>query len=406
MAIPASASQTTFYELGAQDDCIRAFNGSTWSFGNDLVQVGYLDSQHYQMQSIMRFENVQIPVNAIVSNAYITFTDAITDGTGSVSTILQGQIGNATAFSSQADFLGTRQQTSQIPWVISAQWVAGSTYVSPSVTQIVQEIVSNSSWTSGGSMAIFWGDINNGSAQVAGSCKRVWGFTQGGQSRAPTLTVTYDYSGSSYNNNSGYYYGGVWYANGTGPQYNNYNNNSSYPYNNGYTTSTVNDPRIDQIISDDKAMTVSVSSLQSSLSDISKGMGTLSTQIADTKTAATMSGAAVTSMANTVSAIQSNLTSTRGDIVALQTALNAANKVNAQLIADSAAATKSATDEIKTWLIGVVLLQVLVMLILLLIIRRLMAAPARRLRPYNQGTGLETRPSAPAPVAVDEFNDD
>jgi hypothetical protein len=193
-AIPISAagSNAIFYEVIPQDDARVTFNGTTWDYGNDYVQVGYFDANHYQMQSGMRFNNIQIPAGATITNAYITFTASNTDAVGTVNSVIWGQANGSYPYSSYSDFISRTPTANSVPWNISEQWQKGSMYKSPDLSIIIKEITGIIGGQ-GVSVNLLWGtSVAAYTTSTPGLCRRAYSFTSGGQQQAPTLTLVFD----------------------------------------------------------------------------------------------------------------------------------------------------------------------------------------------------------------------
>jgi hypothetical protein len=239
IVVPASAATTTFYEAATTDDARITFNGVTYDFDRDYIQAGYFNAQHYQMQSVMRFANVQIPAGTTITSAYIVFTAAVTDAVGTVNTAFYGRLGASNTVSSYSDFATqwSSHTNATVSWQCS-QWIANNAYQSSSIQNVVQEIVNNASWTSGGYMTIFWGDFSGTTSHVNGLCRRAYSVTSGGVNSAPRLVITYD-SGSS---------------------------STSYAY---------SDPRITQVLTYQEALTNQVAGVSASIATMQNQISTL-----------------------------------------------------------------------------------------------------------------------------------
>ena len=101
----------------------------------------------------LRFTGLSIPNGAEISEAYITFT-AQEDESGSARVKIYGHDnGNPATFSSNDDDITDRTKTSaKKTWSIG-NWTENSTYNTPDISDIVEEIVDRSDWSSGNNMA-------------------------------------------------------------------------------------------------------------------------------------------------------------------------------------------------------------------------------------------------------------
>ena len=130
----------------------------------------------------IRFQNVQVPQGAIITNAYIQF-EADESDSGSASMKINGEASDsASAFAYTDDDITDRTKTGQfIEWNNIPSWTTGSSYQTPSLSAIVQEIIGRSGWASGNNMAFI---ISKGSGtRVAES------YDGGGT--APLLHIEY-----------------------------------------------------------------------------------------------------------------------------------------------------------------------------------------------------------------------
>ncbi len=163
--------------------------GSIYTTSSDLELVYDPNSSQGTQIVGMRFNNLNIPQGAVISDAYITFTSDDPDGgnpsnSSSTTVSIAGQdVDNALTFSTSSNNISSRTTTSaSVNWSPSS-WTTGTTYNTPSLATIVKEIVDRPGWSSGNSMAM----IINGS-NIGG---RVAHSYDGVPASAPVLYVTY-----------------------------------------------------------------------------------------------------------------------------------------------------------------------------------------------------------------------
>ena len=133
----------------------------------------------------MRFQNLDIPAGAVITNAYIQFT---VDEVANIATnlIIQGEdIDDAVTFSTTTNDISSRSTTTaNVSWNPAA-WntvgEAGSNQQTPDLSPIVQEIVNRGGWNAGNDMVFI----------VSGSGKRVAESYNGSTTAAPKLTVEF-----------------------------------------------------------------------------------------------------------------------------------------------------------------------------------------------------------------------
>ncbi|HLO18817.1 MAG TPA: hypothetical protein VK206_28555 [Anaerolineales bacterium] len=133
----------------------------------------------------IRFTGVNIPSGATILNAYIQFkVDEISDVATNL-TIKGEASANALAFTTTALNVSSRAKTasavtwSPVPWTTVG--ATGTDQRTPNLAPVIQEIVSQSGWASGNSLAII----------ITGSGKRVAKSYNGDAAGAPLLHIEY-----------------------------------------------------------------------------------------------------------------------------------------------------------------------------------------------------------------------
>ncbi len=137
----------------------------------------------------LRFTNLTIPVDATITNAYLTFRADIPNSenpalTSSTTVTIKGNdVDDATTFLDTLNNISSRAMTSaSVNWTPET-WVAGNLYTSNSFVPVIQEIVDRPNWASGNDIALIITGTNVG-GRTADS------FDSGG-GVAPSLTITY-----------------------------------------------------------------------------------------------------------------------------------------------------------------------------------------------------------------------
>jgi len=127
--------------------------------GEDVVCTGWwwwqtCTSTDFDTMVGLRFPAVELPPDADIINAYIIF-EAFDDDGGNASFTIRGEdVGNAPTFSSTDSDISDRADTgASVSWSITNNWNEGSSYNTPDLTSIVQEIVTRDDWDSGNAMA-------------------------------------------------------------------------------------------------------------------------------------------------------------------------------------------------------------------------------------------------------------
>ncbi len=172
------------------DDAEEAVGGTTTDLGStDLELVRDDTNPHLQLVGV-RFANLTIPKNAVISNAYIQFA---TDETSSEATSVSfaGQaINSSPAFTTADNNISARAKTAaRVSWSPAAWTVlneAGAKQRTPNLSPLIQEIVNRTGWASGNALSII----------VDGTGKRVAKSRNISATNAPLLHVEYSAPGS------------------------------------------------------------------------------------------------------------------------------------------------------------------------------------------------------------------
>lgn len=102
----------------------------------------------------VRFQNLTIPQGATISSAYITFEASVDHSEATRVTFTGQAIDDAPTFdigSTDSDISSRTDTTARVKWTVPP-WTANTTYQTPDLSAIVQEIVDRSGWTSGNAM--------------------------------------------------------------------------------------------------------------------------------------------------------------------------------------------------------------------------------------------------------------
>ena len=109
----------------------------------------------------VRFNNIDIPQGATITNAYVQFTADKSGQTASANYSIKGEdVDNAATFSSSSENLSSRTLTSaSVNWNNIPAWntsgESADAQKTPDLTSIIQEIVDRSGWSIGNSLVIF-----------------------------------------------------------------------------------------------------------------------------------------------------------------------------------------------------------------------------------------------------------
>lgn len=184
------------------DDAFRRTVGSYFTINGTAAGVGggpgRYDNSIKGYGCGIRFPNVTIPQGSAISAAAITFT-AREDlsGTGIRSRLRAQKADNPGQFSDATDFdsriltsgsVDSSKITSSVAWDDIAPWTSGSTYQSPDIAAIIQEIVNRPGWVSGNAIVIFWDDFD---LRMTVDTNYRLGKDYDAGSGAPSLGITY-----------------------------------------------------------------------------------------------------------------------------------------------------------------------------------------------------------------------
>lgn len=104
----------------------------------------------------VRFTTMVIPQGSTILSAVLRVVASDTVSAGVVNALVYGHDSDsAAAFSTYADFMGRPRTSASVAWAAIAAWTTGTSYDSPDLTAIIQEIVSRPGWVSGNAMVLF-----------------------------------------------------------------------------------------------------------------------------------------------------------------------------------------------------------------------------------------------------------
>ena len=177
--VPAAATSVNSTISAGTDYVDVYYDGASrvWDIGDIDVFAGYFDPTIQRCGTGLRFANIDIPQNAVITAAYLTFTSRIDTSAGIVNTVITGdREADASAFTTLADYQGrrgtdvggvdnTKRTMAQVSWDNIEPWVTGNQYQSPDISRVIQEIVDRAGWVSGKHLALFWDDYTGRSTE-------------------------------------------------------------------------------------------------------------------------------------------------------------------------------------------------------------------------------------------------
>lgn len=112
----------------------------------------------------LRFQNINIPANAIIDSAFILFCaheGKNADDTAKITII--GQTGANVATFDLDNLITARPETqASVSWVVAEEWELWHFYRTPDIKSIVQEIINQQGWVMGNAMGLTLKGINQG----------------------------------------------------------------------------------------------------------------------------------------------------------------------------------------------------------------------------------------------------
>lgn len=166
----------TFSVAASSDDCGVYWNGTAWVLSAltiTLTTLGKTGSTWYKSGGGFRFTDVTIPQGTTIDAANLTFIAGSTLSTTTVNARITGEdVDNATTWSTLADYQARRGTvvggannnyitTAQVDWDGIAAWTVETSYQSPSIVSVIQEIVNRAGWASGNALALWVDDHDN-----------------------------------------------------------------------------------------------------------------------------------------------------------------------------------------------------------------------------------------------------
>ena len=150
----------------------------------------------------MRFLGVTIPNTATISTATLNMTAVASLAVNVVNTRIIGEdADNAATFSTLSNFQARRGTeagganddyitTARVDWDGIGAWTTNTTYASPEIKTVVQEIVSRGGWASGNAMVLYWDDYAQRST-AADYCHRAAHTYDSDTTKSPKLYIEY-----------------------------------------------------------------------------------------------------------------------------------------------------------------------------------------------------------------------
>lgn len=150
-----SFSQTFEQHIqSSTDDAEEKFDGSYITTSSSDIELVFDTWNDQGLQTIgLRFDNVTIPANSVITDAYIQFT-ADGSSSGNLSMIIYGEdVANSATFTNTSNNISSRNTTSaEVIWNPVNSWSdnqAGTNQRTPDVSAIISEIITANGWQNG-----------------------------------------------------------------------------------------------------------------------------------------------------------------------------------------------------------------------------------------------------------------
>lgn len=126
------------------------------------VSAGWGNASVGRTNCYFRFSAVAIPKGAIINAATLTLRASVNRANVTVNTRLSAVAAdNPSAPSTYNGAENATRTTAQTNWHSIPAWTSGTTYTSPAITGIIQELVNRPGWQSGNAIIIYWEDDNS-----------------------------------------------------------------------------------------------------------------------------------------------------------------------------------------------------------------------------------------------------
>lgn len=153
---------------------------SEYNEGSIIIPPASLSLDNAVRRVGFRFENIPLLRNATVSEAYLQFTAVESDSGRTTLTIGAELSPNSRPLKLERCSLSCRPVTkSRVTWILTP-WAGGHVYRSPDLAPMIKEILAQSDWRPGSSLALF--------VQVAGDGRFILTYDKDGHG-APTLYI-------------------------------------------------------------------------------------------------------------------------------------------------------------------------------------------------------------------------
>jgi len=185
-----SATTKTFQISASNQDCERRKVTSWFSLTTSDNTAGYYSSTYYGYGCGLLFVNVDVPKDAVITNAYIQFCARVNAAGSTVNTKISAQdIDNAGVWVDNATIFDQRyanHTSNMVNWDGINAWSVDVWYNSPNIANVIEEVTNRSGWVSGSNIALFWEDYDYRSTY-----RREARSYDEASTKAPKLVITF-----------------------------------------------------------------------------------------------------------------------------------------------------------------------------------------------------------------------
>src|SRR5690606_25048014 len=144
---------TTTFTVSAGGDDGYWISGLHLQYNSTLSYLGFGNAgASLEVNSFTRFTNITIPQGATISSAKIQIVAASSIASTAVNTTISAlDADNASAPTTISEADSATRTTASVDWNSVPAFIAGTTYDSPDISSVIQEVVNRPGWNSGNS---------------------------------------------------------------------------------------------------------------------------------------------------------------------------------------------------------------------------------------------------------------
>ena len=169
----------------AGSDDAYEISGAVTVSGNQVV----LTQGTSTVTSGFRYQGLNIPRGAVITNAFMRFTSATLNTSATTMTIRAEKVGSSPSFTNDSNDISDRTTTlNEVVWDADNNFpVSGQAIVTPSLINVIQEVVDQNTWCGGNDLSV----IIEGTS-TDGTSGRKTLSNEEGTGLSPQLVISYD----------------------------------------------------------------------------------------------------------------------------------------------------------------------------------------------------------------------